>query len=331
MGKKIEKFFFRCPICNSNQFHKIYGVSVFGVCACMSCGLVCLNPRMDEREYMEKLYRNYRKDLFGGYLANDVDVKEFYNKPVESPGPKKVFSNLKRYLSSEAKILEVGCGAGETLMLFKQGGFRNIMGIEPDSDGEYCKGLEESCDIECYSKSLSEFVQEIDGKKKFDCVILDQVIEHFVEPDKNLKIIHSLMAENGILYIATPDIYKFNKPFLQFAIPHTFYFGHTTLETLLKKCGFRVERHFDDLIPTSMTLVARKEENIEPVKYDRREYARVLVYLKKDKFLFILFKSKRFIEEIFIKTFGENAYLGVRVFFKNFAIMMIKKYRRYRK
>jgi len=333
MEKKIEKFFFSCPTCRSNQFYKVYGVSVFNVCVCVVCGLVCLNPRMDERGYMEKVYKNYRKDLFGGYLANNVDIKELYSKPIERRSKKKVFSDLKGYLPNEAEILEVGCGAGEVLILFQQSGFSHLTGMEPDSGGSgggYCGGLKESYGIECYSMSFSEFADEVVEEKKFDCVILEQVIEHFVEPDKDLKRIHSMMAEGAMLYIATPDFYKFDQPFSQFTIPHTFYFGRATLETLLKKCGFKIERYFDGLLPIDQALLARKEETIKAVEYDRREYDRVVDYLKKDKPFFILFKSKRFIEEVFIKVFGENAYLRIRVFLKNSAVMMIKKYRTYR-
>ena len=327
MEQKIEKFFFACPICNSQKYETIYGVSVFHVCMCVSCGLVCLNPRMDEQGYMEKLYKTYRKDLFGNYLADDVDTKELYDTPIESPAAEKAYNHIKEYVPKDAEILEVGCGSGEGLIVLKQNGFRNVMGIEPDLDEESCKSLKELYDIECYNKSFSEFVEEFGGKKKFDCIILDQVIEHFVEPDKNIKMLHNLMAENGILYIATPDLYKFNRPFSQFAIPHTFYFSRKTIEILLKKYGFRVEQYFDSLLPFSMTLLARKEEEVKPVAYDRGEYGRVLAYLKKNTTLFILFKSKRFAEEMFIKTFGESAYLKVRVFLKNLAVALIKRIR----
>lgn len=328
MEQTIEKFFFTCPICNSQKYQAMYGVSVFNVGICASCGLVCLNPRMDENGYMEKLYKNYRKDLFGGYLADDVDTKELYGKPIESPAAEKAYNDIKEYLSKEAEILEVGCGAGEALIVLKQNGFRNVMGIEPDLDEESCRSLKELYDIECYHKSLSEFVEEVSGKKKFDCIILDQVIEHFVEPDKNLNMMYGLMGENGVLYIGTPDIYKFNSPFLQFAIPHTFYFSRTTIEILLKKYGFRVEKYFDSLQYFSMTLLARKEEHIEPIECDHLERGRVLAYLKKNMFLFMFFKSKRFIEEMFIKMFGEYAYLKTRVFLKNLAVAFIKRLKR---
>lgn len=329
MKKKIEKFFFSCPICDSSYFSKIHGVSIFNVCVCRFCGLVCLNPRMDEKGYMEKLIKNYRKDLFGNYLAVPVNPDELYSKAAESPFSKKVFNDLKNYLSNNSKILEIGCGAGEVLILFKQSGFNNLTGIDPTP--EYFQSLKNFYDIECYDKSLSEFAEISDQKKNFDCIILMNVIEHFVEPDKALKIINKLMAENGIFYIMTTDLYRFNKPFSQFCIPHTFYFSQTTLENLLKKCGFKVKRYFDDLISDEIVLLAEKEKNIEPIKYDHNEYKRVLAYLEKNKIIFIFFRLKRLIEEIFIKIFGENTYLRIRRFFKNCAVALIKKYRRYRK
>ena len=154
------------------------------------------------------------------------------------------------------------------------------------------------------------------------------MIEHFVEPDKNLLIINNLMAENGILYIITPDLYKFKKPFSQFCIPHTFYFSRKTLENLLLKHGFRVEKYFDNLISNETILLTKKERKSELIKYDRNEYKKVLVYLKKNRILFIFLKLKRFAEEIFIKIFGENIYLKIRCFFKNLAITLIKKHRK---
>ena len=329
MKKKIEKFFFSCPICDSSHFSKIYGVSIFNVCVCRFCGLVCLNPRMDEKGYMEKLIKNYRKDLFGNYLAVPVNPDELYSKAIESPFSKKVFNDLKNYLSNNSKILEIGCGSGEELILFKHNGFNDLTGIDPTP--EYFRSLKKFYDIECYNKSLSELDETLNEKKKFECIILKDVIEHFVEPDKALKIINNLMTENGIFYIITPDLYKFGNPFSQFCIPHTFYFSRTTLESLLKKCGFKVKRYFDNLISADIFLLAEKEKNIKPIQYDRSEWKRVFTYLKKNKVFFIFFESKRFIEEIFIKIFGESVYLKTRNFFKNRAVSLIKNYKKYRK
>ena len=322
---KIEKFYFTCAACEGESFLKIYGVSVFNVCLCERCGLVCLNPRMDEKEYMEKLYANYRKDLFGNYLANDVDPDEPYTKnEIESSASQKIFNDLKNYLPQKAKILDVGCGEGDHLIFLKQNGFDNLVGLDPIP--EYCQKLKNFYEISCYNQSLAEFA---DGEKKFDCVILSHVIEHFVEPNKALEAISNLMADGGILYLRTPDLYKFKNPFSQFCIPHTFYFSPATLETLLKKYGFNPKGYRETLIPHEMVLLAEKVSSVPEIHYDDPgERGKVLAYLRKNKFRFVFFKSVRFTEEVFIKVFGEYAYLKTRVFLKNLVVAVMKRLKR---
>ncbi len=307
---------------------KIYGFSVFDVKLCSVCGLVCLNPRMDEKGYMENFIKNYRYDLFGNYLDNDVDPDEPYMKnEIESPASQKIFNDLKNYLPQKAKILDVGCGEGDNLIFLKQNGFNNLVGLDPIP--EYCQKLKNFYEISCYNQSLTEFA---DGNKKFDCVVLSHVIEHFVEPNKALKAISNLMADGGILYLRTPDLYKFKNPFSQFCIPHTFYFSKITLENLLRKHGFKVKRYFDGLIfPHEMILLVQKERGIQEITYDSEEHKRVIEYLRKSKVRFVFSKLIRFIEEIFIKIFGENIYLKIRIFLKNRVVALIKKYRKFRK
>lgn len=324
---KIEKFYFKCAVCEGKSFLKIYGVSVFNVCLCEKCGLVCLNPRMDEKGYMGKFYQNYRYDLFGNYLDDDVDPDESYMKgEIEISTSQKLFNDLKNYLPQKAKILDVGCGAGEYLIFFKKNGFDNLVGLDPIP--EYCQKLKNFYKISCYNQSLADFA---DRNEKFDCIILSHVIEHFVEPNRALEAISNLLADDGVLYLRTPDLYKFKNPFSQFCIPHTFYFSSGTLENLLKKNGFKVKRYFNNLFfPHEMILLVQKEKGYQEITYDSEEYKRVIRYLRKNKAYFVLFKLIRFIEEIFIKIFGENAYLKIRISLKNRAVSVIKKYRKFR-
>ena len=323
---KIEKFYFECAVCEGKSFLKIYGVSVFNVCLCERCGLVCLNPRMDEKGYMGKFYQNYRQDLFGNYLAEPVSSDELQKRVIESPFPRKILDDLKPYLSKSSRILEIGSGAGEVLILLKQKGFNNVAGVEPVV--EDCQRLKKLYGIECYAQSFSEFASANDKKEKFDCVILSHVIEHFVEPDKALVEISNLVVESGILYIRTPDLYKFKNPFSQFCIPHTFYFSPATLETLLKKYGFNPKGYRENLIPHEMVLLAEKSSSVPEVHYDFGERERVLTHLSKNKFRFVFFKSVRFAEEVFIKVFGEYVYLKTRMFLKNLVVAAIKRLRR---
>lgn len=320
---KIEKFYFECAICKGKSFLKIYGISVFSVCLCKRCGLVCLNPRMNEQGYMGKFYQNYRRDLFGSYLAEPVSKDELQKRAMESPFPKKVLDDLEPYLSKESRILEVGSGAGEVLIFLKQKGFNNVAGVEPVR--EDCQRLEKLYGIECHAQSFSEFASTNDKKEKFDCVILKHVVEHFVEPGRALQAINALMTEKGILYIMTPNLYRFKNPFSQFCIPHTFYFSPATLEALLLKHGFKLKGYCENLIPHEMVLLAEKSSGVSEINYDPGEREKVLAHLRKNKFLFIFSKSVRFAEELFIKVFGEYAYLKTRMFLKNLVVAVIKR------
>lgn len=320
---KIEKFYFECAVCEGKSFLKIYGVSVFNVCLCERCGLVCLNPRMDERGYMETFYQNYRRDLFGSYLAEPVSQDELQKRAMESPFPRKVLDDLKPYLLKESKILEVGSGAGEALIFLKENGFSNVAGVEPVL--EDCQRLEKLYGIECHAQSFSEFASTNDKNGKFDCVILKHVIEHFVEPGRALQAINGLMAGKGILYIMTPDLYRFKNPFSQFCIPHTFYFSPATLEALLLKYGFKLKGYRKNLIPHEMVLLAEKSSSVPEIHYDPGEPEKVLAHLRKNKFRFIFFKSVRFAEAAFMKVFGEYAYLKTRMFLKNLVVAVIKR------
>jgi len=281
---------------------------------------------MDEKGYMGKFYQNYRQDLFGNYLAEPVSSEELQKRVEESPFPQKVFEDLEPYLSKESRILEVGSGAGEVLILLKQKGFNNVAGVEPVL--EDCRRLKKLYGIECYAQSFSEFASRKDKKGKFDCVILKNVIEHFVEPGRALRAINTLMTEKGILYIMTPDLYRFKNPFSQFCIPHTFYFSPATLETLLRKYGFSPKGYCENKLSDEMVLFAEKVKSVPGTKYETGESKKVLAHLRKNKVLFVFSKSVRFAEEVFIKVFGEYAYLKTRRFLKNLAVLVIKKWKR---
>lgn len=321
---KIEKFFFNCSLCESKSFSKIYGVSIFNVCLCPNCGLVCLNPRMDEKGYMGDYIKSYSSECFGDSLADPVDAKKLYDDIEKKPGPMKVFNDLKKYLSPESKIIDIGCGVGGNLAVLKKNKFNYLTGLEPAPD--CCKRLQNFYDIECFSRSLSEFAQDFKQKKKFDCIILDQVIEHFVEPEKALEMISSLIKPEGILYIRTPDFYRFSNPLSQFCIPHTFYFSDVTLKMLLRNYGFIVKEYFESLIPHEMVLLAVKKETADSRQFDTEEPQRVLSYLKKDKVIYAGMMIRRLMEEFVITVFGENAYLALRNFLKKCFIKIIKRY-----
>jgi len=288
---KIKRnIIYNCSVCGENSFLKIYGVSVFNVCVCRTCGVVCLNPRMDEGGYVDyyrnQYYRNYQPKI---EVKKPVRIEKTFRGV-------KIFNDLQKYVSPKSRIIEIGCGEGENLIVFKNKGFNDLTGLDPSSD--CCKRLE-NFNIECIDKPLSEFATNLDINRKFDCVILSHVLEHFVEPEKALQIIANIIKPDGILYILVPNLYGFKNPFSQFCIPHTFYFSKVSLESLLRNSSFIVEKYFEGSNEDEIALLAKKSSKpLTFIKQYPNEYKRVLSYLKRDKQVYIKMKMKRIIEEL---------------------------------
>ena len=77
----------------------------------------------------------------------------------------------------------------------------------------------------------------------FDAVVLGDVIEHLVEPDRALARIASLLAPGGVLYMALPDagsrVARALGARWWSVIPtHVQYFTRGSMEALLRRCGW---------------------------------------------------------------------------------------------
>jgi SAM-dependent methyltransferase len=306
----MEKYYYNCSICGDNSFFKIYGINIFNVCVCRTCGVVCLNPRMDEGGYIDY----YRNQYYGNYMPK-VEVKKPSVKNLKNSRGVKIFNDLQKYVAIKSRIIEIGCGKGDNLIILKNKGFNNLIGLEPAFD--YFKELQKINGIRFFNQSLSEFATEFNGKAKFDCVILSHMLEHFVEPEKALRIIANIMKPEGVLYILLPYLYGPKNPFSQFCIPHTFYFSDVTLKALLRNSGFVVEKHFESPTKDEIALLAKKSsEHLIPIRDNPSEYKKVLFYLKGNRIVYIKMRIRRTIEELVIRMFGENIYLYIRNFLK---------------
>ena len=95
-------------------------------------------------------------------------------------------------------LLDFGCGNGGLLKLIKDNNDKKeIMGIELNEKiVDYLKNIE---NMKIYNN-----LRNIPEKIKFDCVMLNHVLEHLEEPINILKKIKSRMEENSLLIIEVP-------------------------------------------------------------------------------------------------------------------------------
>lgn len=126
---------------------------------------------------------------------------------------KKLVSFVDDYALRGKKLVEVGCGRGEHLEIFKEAG------IEVVGQGK------------------------ISTKKKFDCFFTLYYLEHMPDPIGFVNNLFLLLKDGGLGYIEVPNydyIFK-HRIWMEFTKDHRFYYRAETLIYLFKKCGFRIE------------------------------------------------------------------------------------------
>ncbi len=121
--------------------------------------------------------------------------------------PRKELLDLIPLENRNGNVLEIGAGAGDTLLYAKEKEFaKNIYGVE-------------LCNIENSNQTNSIFSNFIIGnietlelpfdKNSFDVIICGDVLEHLVDPYKVLKVLKTYLKEDGVMVASIPNIREF--------------------------------------------------------------------------------------------------------------------------
>lgn len=223
---------FVCLVCGfeskqplySNLRDPLYNVSgEWNYVRCSRCKLIFLSPRptfedigkaytiypTHHSEVLPRtLLRRWRSYAKGGYLANRFG----YTKNVGvvqrlsgwfihlHPGWSEYINGNVMYLSKSRKgrVLDVGCGAGETLTELRQLGWK-AEGVEPDTKAATV----------ARGKGLKVWTGELADQRfpqdRFDAVIISHVIEHVHNPVGLLAECARVLKPGGQLVVATPN------------------------------------------------------------------------------------------------------------------------------
>jgi 2-polyprenyl-3-methyl-5-hydroxy-6-metoxy-1,4-benzoquinol methylase len=209
----------------------------YQVRACASCGLEQTIPTPSQVE-MNKLYeqfynfsgeRNTRytkiRDgfvnsfLYRFWLAIDGDIS-FHR------------------VSGSGNMLDVGCNEGRGLEFYRSHGY-SAEGLELNS-----KAAEVARDkgfiVHC--STLESFSTE----KKYDVVVLSNVLEHSLNPVAMLQHIHHLLNPDGQVWISCPNSRSwlrsvFGHFWINWHVPfHIVHFSPDTLKEMLNKAQFEI-------------------------------------------------------------------------------------------
>lgn len=152
---------------------------------------------------------------------------------------------LNRYLKSDYKVLDIGCGAG-TLCLYVASKGNKVLGVDVSRKAiDSAVASANKLQLKNTKFELVNFPEKTPSGK-YDFVILTEVIEHLKDDQKALRKIYDLLKKNGLLLLSTPSL---NAPLYRIGyakkfdreVGHLRRYNSEKLLDLLTDAGFKIE------------------------------------------------------------------------------------------
>lgn len=244
----------KCKICDNEQNFKFlfscrdyrYTTSneVFSLWLCPNCRIIFVYPFPSK----EKIASFYTQDNYFDFkkFKADTGIK---NEPLHH----KIAGTIRNFLiklddniinyNKRGKVLEVGCGIGDTLYKFKSKGWE-VYGIDfsplAQKIGRDIFGIDIFCsDFETYEFKEAEY---------FDLILMFHFLEHVSSPVRVINKVWKLLKKDGELIIEVPNFNSFTRKIFgkfwnNLEVPrHIFHFSSDSIEFLLKTNKFYIEK-----------------------------------------------------------------------------------------
>lgn len=101
-------------------------------------------------------------------------------------------------IGSGMRVLDVGCGQGPALRLFREKGAQVVGTTLNNTDLEVCRA--QGFAVHAMDQSFMDFKDS-----SFDLIWARHVLEHSIMPLYTLHEFHRLLADEGLLYLEVPD------------------------------------------------------------------------------------------------------------------------------
>ena len=239
-----------CDLCGRTNSIPLFTKGSFTIVRCINCGLIYINPRLDDASIKE-LYNNEY------YAGKGFDSAVHYTQQHQQM-PGEVKRSLQRRLiciekyKSKGRLLDIGCGLGDFLSIAKQKGW-DCSGLElSEYAAQICR---ESLGINITTDPL-ENANLPEGY--FDVITLFETIEHLTSPISTLRKANKLLKDNGLLVIQTSNSESLparSGSKWGYFLPsgHLYYFSKKTMLKLLNRSGFTLMKY--DYAPDSLNAL----------------------------------------------------------------------------
>lgn len=175
--------------------------------------------------------------------------KAFYEKYWEESNREEGFSmRILKEIASEASILDLGCGDGAHLKVLREGyPEKTVHGIDVSHQAV------ERARKDGISAEVGDITQPLPfADKSFEAVLLLDVLEHFLEPEKILC--EAARVAGKAVYISVPNFVSLpaRVQVLRGNVPennsrskgHIYWFTHAVLEKMLDDAGLRIQGEY---------------------------------------------------------------------------------------
>jgi SAM-dependent methyltransferase len=184
-----------CRLCGSPDVahfdHDFRGVRIG---RCGRCGVKFMNPQYTDA-YLDALYARYNNpDVTGTSCGPPKGRVRFL--------PRKRDANI-RLIGEHARpgrFLSIGSGSGDEIRAaLGQGWSVEGYDVDPVSTAQ----VAERFGVPVYSGDLASCGLPNDA---YECVYMDQVLEHPKDPAAYLRLAHRVLTRTGVLYLGVPNI-----------------------------------------------------------------------------------------------------------------------------
>lgn len=247
-----------CPICKTLATKNVasgtdreYFTSpdLYHVVECASCKLLYLNPRPTKRELSRIYPQNYHS-----YIIDTEPKKISFLTKMRYRAHTKRFGKILKYIQTTQKIdlLDVGCGDGWMMHLFKQ--------AAPDRITTY--GVEISPDVCNMARGMGNTVycgriEDVKFDRSFDLVNFNHVIEHVSDPYEVTLKSYEILKPGGLLVYETPNADTVDRSWFHhsnwgaYHFPrHWYFFTPDSLRHLGESVGLQYVSHYYHPGPT---------------------------------------------------------------------------------
>lgn len=239
-----------CPLCGDSEAREAYAFPPYGVRECRGCGFAFLCPRLTQED-MLKAYQDeaYFDDAnttgYEDYRSQEKALRLTFRRFLE---------RLRQEGATGGDLLEVGCGLGFFLSEARSA-FASLTATD------YSSGALDQVDTDDVDLHLGGLA-ELPPERRFDCIVLIQVLEHIYDPIAELRTIHSKLRPDGSVVLAVPNYDSPLRALLgrrwpSFKIPeHVQYFERRSLRRALEAAGFSRIRElpYPHAFPLSLLL-----------------------------------------------------------------------------